>query len=172
MVTLIEDVRNRLTEIAGILYIDEDWGQLDEFSQNPPVRWPCALVDIVDAAPSNMGSKVQLIDCTVLIRLADTRLNKTSQKAPEAGRNNANSFFGLAQTVYQLLHGWHGTGSHYGTLARTGFRRVVRDDGIREYHLRFGTQLTDVVAKTPTTDYSGDVKAGIIKLSPTLQSSS
>ena len=170
MVTLIEDVRNRLTEIPGILYIDEDWGQLDEFSQNPPVRWPCALVDIVDAAPSNMGSKVQLIDCTVLIRLADTRLNKTSQKAPVGGRNNANSFFGLAQTVYQKLHGWHGTDSHYGTLARTGFKRVVRDDGIREYHLRFGTLLTDVVAQTPTTDYSGEVAGGAIQPQPTLQS--
>lgn len=172
MVTLIEDVRNRLTEIAGILYIDEDWGQLDEFSQNPPVRWPCALVDIVDAAPSNMGSKVQLIDCTVLIRLADTRLNKTSQKAPVAGRNNANSFFGLAQTVYQKLHGWHGTDSHYGTLSRAGFKRVVRDDGIREYHLRFETLLTDTTAQLTFTDLSPDVHAGIIKPSPTLQSSS
>lgn len=162
MITLIEDVRNRLSQIQGILYIDEDWGQLDEFSQNPPVRWPCALVDIINAEPSDVGNKVQLIDCTVLIRLADLRLNKTSQKAPEAGRNNANNFFGLAQTIFQHLHGWHNTNSHYNTLRRTGLKRVVRDDGIREYQIKFETVLTDVSAKTIITDHSNEVQTGII----------
>ena len=157
MVTLIEDVRSRLAAIAGILYIDEDWGQLDEFSQNPPVRWPCALVDIVNATPSNLGGKVQLIDCTLLVRLADVRLNKTSQKAPADGRNTAIGFFGLAQTIYQKLHGWHGPGSHYGSLSRVGFKRVVRDDGIREYHLSFSTLLTDVAAQVATNDISPQV---------------
>lgn len=157
MVTLIEDIRSRLAAIAGILYIDEDWGQLDEFSQNPPVRWPCALVDVVNATPSNMGGKVQLIDCTVLIRLADTRLNKTSQKAPANSRNNANAFMGLAQTVYQKLHGWHGPGPHYGTLERSGFKRVLRDDGIREYQLSFRTMLTDTAAMAATSNLNAQV---------------
>ena len=152
MQTLVNDLRERIDSLALFKYIDEDWGQLDDYSTNPPTKWPTALVDVVEAKPSNVGSLVQLLELTVLIRVAALRLSPSSQRATATQRTNSEKVFELCQTLQTSLHGWHKANSHYGTLTRVGLRRNKRDDGIREYQLLFKTTLKDASAITELTD--------------------
>ena len=80
MQTLVNDIRDRISSLNLFKYIDEDWGQLDDYSTNPPAKWPCALVDIVEAKPGNLGGLIQVVDITIMIRVAALRLSPGSQK--------------------------------------------------------------------------------------------
>ena len=162
MRTLINDVRSILKNTGLFRYIDDDWGQLDDYSSHPPAKWPCALVDIVEATPEQLGRGVQSLDCSILIRVADLRMSNTSEQAPSQQKKQAAELFEIAQTIYAQLHGWHKADSNYGTLSRVGFRRMHRDDGIREYHILFRSLVRDVVAAIKTEDMSEDVKQGSI----------
>jgi hypothetical protein len=162
MRTLLNDIRDKLQTSALFKYIDDDWGQLDDYSVNPPTKWPCALVDIIDAKPQDLGRHVQLMECTILIRVADLRLSNSSQQAPKDQQTKSRDLFSIAQTIFSILHGWHKEGSAYGTISRIGLRRNHRDDGIREYHILFKSQMRDVAAAIVTDDLSELVKSEVI----------
>lgn len=49
----------QLNNIATLQYVDENWGQLDYYSQQPPVKYPCCLVDVGTIAWVNQGNKQQ-----------------------------------------------------------------------------------------------------------------
>ncbi len=157
MQTLVNDVRDRLDSLNVFKYIDEDWGQLDDYTPNPPAKFPTALVDIVDAKPSEISGLVQLVDVTIMIRVAVLRLSPGSQKASAAQRTKSEEAFGITTNVHAKFHGWHKTDSAYGSLTRAGLRRNRRDDGIREYQILFKTTLKDVSATKPITDLSPQV---------------
>jgi len=163
MQTLVNDIRDRISSLNLFKYIDEDWGQLDDYSTNPPTKWPCALVDIVEAKPGNLGGLIQVVDITIMVRVAALRLSPGSQKATEAQRLHSEEVFGLCTTVHSKLHGWHSKedGTNYGTLTRTGLRRNKRDDGIREYQLLFTTALKDSSAQLAVTDLHAQVPSVI-----------
>lgn len=152
MITLLTDIRQRIDELGSLRYIDNDWGQLDDYGVNPPTKWPCVLVDIIDAKPESQGNHIQIMDCTVLIRLADLRTSNSSQRAPQAQQSKHYDLLSIASSIFAKLHGWHKADSSYGTLSRVGFRRHHRDDGIREYHILFRTILRDDAAKILTKD--------------------
>jgi hypothetical protein len=157
MQTLINDVRDRLEGMNIFKYISEDWGQLDDYSPNPPTKFPTALVDIVDAKTSETSDLIQLIDVTIMVRVAAIRLSPGSQGATAAQRAKFESVFGITTDVHTKLHGWHKAESTYGTLTRVGLRRAKRDDGIREYQLLFRTVLKDISARQATEDLSNQV---------------
>lgn len=163
MRVLLNDIRDKLQATGLFRYIDDDWGQLDDYSSRPPAKWPCALVDIVEAKTEDLGRGVQSLDCSILIRVADLRISNTSEQAPSKQKEQAAELFEIAQTIFAQLHGWHMSDSNYGTLSRVGFRRMHRDDGIREYHILFRSLVRDVVAAIKTEDLSEDVKKGSIK---------
>ena len=43
----LESIQQLLQAIEGLKYVDEDWGQLDYYSPNFPVQWPCVLIRIL-----------------------------------------------------------------------------------------------------------------------------
>lgn len=161
MQTLINDVRDKLDAMGVFRYIDEDWGQLDEFAQNPPVKWPLALVDVVDALPSNVGKNAQYNQVVLVVRVADQRLSNSSQQAPEGQRTAAEYALTLAQSVFANLHGWHKSGSTYSTLQRVRLQRIKRGDLIREYEIQFSSLVTDTDAAIVTTDMKAQVPSVI-----------
>jgi hypothetical protein len=154
MRTLIGDIRAQLDETGCFRYIDDDWGQLDDYSNSPPTKWPCALVDIIEAKPENIGQHLQTLDCTILIRIADLRTANSSKNAPGPQKDKYYEILATADVIFARLHGWHKAGSSYGTISRVGFRRHHRDDGIREYHILFRTILKASAAAIVTEDKS------------------
>jgi len=161
MQTLIDDIRERLDGLELFRYIDEDWGQLDDYAR-PPAQYPCALVDIARVQIENTGRTTQTLIVTVLVRVADMRLSNSSQKAPEDQRELAKYPLELAQYVYAALHGWHKEDSAYGALSRTGLVRVRRDDGIRQYDISFSTVLKDTAAAVVIDNLADQVPETIV----------
>ena len=157
MRTLLDDVREKLQATGLFKYIDDDWGQLDDYSSNPPTKWPCALVDIIEGKPQDLARHIQTVECTILIRIADLRLSNSSQQAPSSQKEKSKELFAIGQTIFANLHGWHKPASGYGTLNRIGVRRNHRDDGIREYHILFKSQVRDVAAVIVTEDLKAQV---------------
>ncbi len=146
MKELIDDIKTRLSAVTQLKTIDEDWGQLDYYSNSPPVKFPCALVDIDQVPWSDEGKLVQIGIASVSIRVADQRLTNTNVKAPTAQKTKALAFFDLVMYIHQKLHGWSGANNN-GPLTRRMYRKVKRDDGIREVELIYTVEITDDSAR-------------------------
>lgn len=146
MEKLLQDVQARLIDqVSALKYIDEDWGQLDYYAHNHPVKWPCALIDATAATWSNEGKLIQMGLVQVKVRVADLKLSNTSGAAPQAQKDKAFAIFATLREVFKALHGWAGD-DHYSKLIRTASSRIKRNDGVRIYETIFTTQLKDTSA--------------------------
>lgn len=157
---LLIDITERLTEkVPALKYIDEDFGQLDYYSNHPPVKYPCALVDATEATWTNTLKREQTGLVQVVIRVADLKLSNTSGKAPQGQKDKAFAVFTILKDVYKALQGWTGS-QHYAGLIRMSNKRIKRDDGVRIYEIRFTTQLKDS---------SAVARPATVNLNPTIQ---
>lgn len=149
MKEIIEAVQTRLAASATIKYVDENWGQLDYYSPNFPVKWPCVLIDVSQAQFSDIGrnnSQVpvnrQMGAVILELRIADVRMSNTSAKAPVMQKQYARSIHGLLEEVHASLHGWNPTAT-CGKLIRKSMNRVRRDDGVQEYVINYSAEIND-----------------------------
>jgi len=146
MEKLLQDVQARLLQkVPALKYVDEDWGQLDYYAPNHPVKWPCGLVDATEATWENEGKLVQLGLVQVKIRVADLKLSNSSGAAPQGQKDKAFAIFATLREVYKALHGWSGD-DHYSKLIRTRSSRIKRNDGVRIYETMFTCKLKDASA--------------------------
>lgn len=150
MKQIITTIQNRLSEIAALQYIDSDWGQLDYYSPNFPVKWPCALIDINRANFSNIGIDKQAEpinrqegEAVVSITLAKLRLTNSSELAPQHQKDDVNSIWDIVEQVHKILQGFS-PGDHTGKLIRTGLNRLKRDDGVQQYMITYSLGLHNV----------------------------
>lgn len=146
MKQLLNDILNRLkSDVTALKYVDEDWGQLDFYSPNPPVQFPAAVVDCINVSYTNQGKLVQLGDVQVRLRIADVKLTNTSGRAPTTQRSQAFAIYDLLETIHKKLHGWTG-GDTYTSLIRQSLRRTVNQDGMRVHEIVYTCRITDAVA--------------------------
>jgi len=145
----IKNIEDRLAN-SGSNYVDEDWGQLDFYSPNFPVKWPCTLIDLASANFSNIGRDKtktpinrQQGDGLISITVANLRLSNTSRMAPQSQKDNAWSIWELIEKTHELLQGFRPF-ENSGALIRTGIRRVKRDDGVQEYTMLYSVGMNDV----------------------------
>lgn len=150
MKTILEAIQNKLSEIKELKYIDENWGQLDYYSPNMPVQWPCCLIDLQTAQFDNIGKDFtkrpkERQNATVMIELslANMKLSNTSFNAPTTQKNNAWQIFDWAKAIHKKLHGTT-LAENSSRLIRTSFGRVQRDDGIQEYRITYALELFNV----------------------------
>ncbi len=142
-------IQQRLAESGKLKYIDEDWGQLDDYSPHPPTQFPLALVDVTDALFEEQGKDRQQLPVNrqtattvVTITVADLKLTNTSHRAPQRQKENAWEIWDLIDDIHKVLHGWKPT-DRTGALIRTSLKRVVRDDGIQEYRISYSLGISD-----------------------------
>jgi len=146
---VIQKIQEQLGSVASLKYVDEDWGQLDYYSPNHPVKWPCALIDIQAAQFENKGwdrrtnTYPQTGEALVSITVANVKLTNTSRMAPQTQKNNGWSIWELIEEVHQAVQGFR-PHENAGALIRQGLRRTKRDDGVQEYTLLYGFGMTDV----------------------------
>lgn len=151
---MINDILTAITERLSekephLKYIDEDWGQLDYYQENPPVKFPCVLLELQQANWRNQSQKVQDGVLSISIRVADIRLSNTSLRAPAVQKDRAAAIWLILQNIHTALHGWRpGRFPEFGVLTRVSSRRVKRDDGIREFEVVYTTQCSDSSAVT------------------------
>ena len=150
MKAFLEAVQTKLNTVSELKYIDEDWGQLDSYSPNPPTVFPCSLIDITSMVFSNLGKdnsanpvNRQTAEGTITIIIANLKLSNTSQHAPQPQKDNAWKIWEIIEKIHQKLHGWKPTADS-GSLIRTAHKRIRRDDGIQEYQVTYSLSKTNV----------------------------
>lgn len=143
MKTFLEAIQSKLSTITALKYIDEDWGQMDSYSPNPPAKFPCVLIDITSLNFSNIGKNNnanpinrQLGDGTITFIIANLKLSNTSHQAPQSQKDNAWSIWTIIDDLHKVVHGWKPI-QESGALMRTGLKRIRRDDGIQEYQITY-----------------------------------
>lgn len=149
MKEIIEKIQERLADYGDLRYVDENWGQLDYYSPNFPVKWPCALIDVVDARFSNIGrdrnqvpEQRQMGRIVVELRVANLRLSNSSAKAPRLQKEYARGIWDIIQGIHERLHGW-APNEMTSRLIRESVNRVRRDDGVQEYAVRFSCEANN-----------------------------
>lgn len=150
MEDVLKSIISKIETSNSVNYVDEDWGQLDYFSPNFPVKWPCVLVDIGNAHFENIGKdrsaspvNRQTADTMIMLTIANLKLTNSSGKAPTLQRDQAFSIWKLQNDVHKLIHGWNPTETT-GKLIRSGMQRVKRDDGVQEYTVVYSLGMTNV----------------------------
>lgn len=143
MKDIISNIQNIIATIANIKYVDEDWGQLDDYSPNFPVQWPCCLIDITGGQFSSIGmdrsakpQNRQEGDLAITLRVANLRLTNTSAMAPIRQKDQVRSLHPLIEEIHQAIHGIAPV-ENGGKLMRSAFRRIRRDDGVQEYQIMY-----------------------------------
>jgi len=149
MKAFLEAVQTKLATLPALKYIDEDWGQMDSYSPNPPTMFPCALIDITSMNYSNIGKdnssspvNRQLGEGTVTFIVADVKLSNTSHRAPQSQKNNAWTIWTIIEDLHKIVHGWKPL-EKSGALMRTSLKRIRRDDGIQEYQITYTIGFTN-----------------------------
>ena len=142
MEQIIQAVKSRITaQIPAFKYVDEEWGQLDYYSPNFPVKWPCALIDILSVNWENKGHLVQTGMAQLRVKVANLRITNSSTKAPQQQQDYNAAFYGLTAQLFKALHGFNGNG--FSALIRLSDRRLQRDDGVKLHEIIFITEITD-----------------------------
>jgi hypothetical protein len=150
MKQFLEGIETKISEVPGINYIDEDWGQLDDYSPNTPVKWPCCLIDLSHVDFSDIGIDKKAIPQnrqqatgSVTLNFANLKLTNTSFKAPKTQKDNAWYIHELIEKTHGVVHGFLPVmGS--GKLMRKSFKRVKRDDGIQQYQVIYTIGIHNV----------------------------
>lgn len=163
MDVLIETIQKRLEAKAPeILYIDEDWGQMDEY-ERPPVKYPCALIEVQDAEYTDDGELRQRGQIMVTIKLYFMRLANTSNRAPQSQKDESRKNWATCKKVNQILHGQDFIKNGYATLSRKRMSPPKRKDGIYNRNITYSIGFVDesCVPVRPTTPAKPTIKASI-----------
>jgi len=161
---LIQDFQTQLkAQVPELLYIDEDWGQLDYYDKFPPVKFPCALIDIQSGQFTNDGKLQQRGVLTVAVKLYLLRLSNTSNGAPQSQKNEAKKGWQVYRKVNQALHGQSFLSEGFATPIRQSMQRVKRSDGIYERDIIYTIGLVDnsCVPIRKTTPASPTIRAAM-----------
>lgn len=150
MKNLLEKLQLRLAEIPQLKYIDENWGQLDYYSPNMPVQYPCVLIDIGQVQYSNLGKDLtktpqqrQIAQVQIKITIANMRLTNTSLLAPRRQKEDSWSIWTLIEMIHQKIHGFSLL-PNVTPLIRTSQNRTLRDDGIQEYEVYYSCEVQNI----------------------------
>lgn len=136
------DIEQRLEQIPSLRYISEDWGQLN--FEKPPVKYPCALIDLGEAEYSQTGNHAQMAEAIARITIADIQYQGIHPGAPGANRERAFEIFDLIDAVNHALHGQGG--ENYTRLCRQSIKKVMRPDLVREFVITYAFSYTDMSA--------------------------
>ncbi len=142
MKELLQAIQVRVQDkVTALKYIDEDWGQLDYYSNMPPVQWPCCLIDVGTVAWKNIGNKQQQGEATITLYIADVKKTNTSGKAPATQRTQAYAIHDTIEAVHQALHTYLPL-PNSSVLYRRTTARMKRDDGIQQYVIIYSCMVT------------------------------
>lgn len=133
---LIEELIDRLGRIDGLRYVAEDWGQLDY--EQPPVQWPCALIDIQDIRYSQTGAGGLLGECGFVIRLANRAPHRVSANAPKRQKDETLVLSGIIDQIFLSIHA-EGSEKHSPFVLQSV--QKVKEPDIQSYILSFATQF-------------------------------
>jgi len=131
--------------VPDLKWIDYDWGQLN--GDQPPVAFPCALIEIAYSNCSDLaegaGAVEQRVNASVTIKLAFQPLGDSQVTAPDESRAIALKPLDTIQSIHTALQGWNGEGIFAGLSRRRG-SSVNRSDKLKIYNIMYETTFINV----------------------------
>jgi len=118
MKNIFLSIQKKLSEVTELKHIDKNWSQL--LYEKPPVKFPCALLNITGINYSQLGVLAQDANGIVEITIANHRLKNSSGKAPR--KEEAYMVFDVIEKMHQLLQGW--TNNEFQPLVRTSIQKL------------------------------------------------
>lgn len=127
-------IQNKLSEITSLRYIDKDWGQLQY--EQPPVQWPCALIDVTNVDYVQQGRGAQLGNALICVTVGNINPVPSSAAAP----NRANSYatIELLDEIHQKLQ-LLSDGSTFQPLMRTNLLKAAANGSYEVYQMTYKT---------------------------------
>lgn len=115
---------DRLTaEVPELRYIDQDYGQLENYTLRPPVSFPCLLIEMGDFDFEDLGgTNMQTASGLLLMRLAGEAWSASNNLSTGQIMEKALEYYDLEQKIYVALHGWRAE----------GFSRLLRRKAVKE----------------------------------------
>ena len=140
--TIIKDLQDMLAhELPDVKYIDKDWGQLG--MEQPPVGWPCILIDIeqVEIRPLTDGNEQH--KATVVLTVANKRTNSSSAHAPRVAKEKSMETIDLTDDIHNLVQDYAAAGAEYSPLQVASFYKLNDLPGAEVYAMRFQTRYNN-----------------------------
>ena len=143
---IIKDLQEMLaSELLAdeVKYIDKDWGQLT--MEQPPVGWPCVLIDIeaVEVMPLNDGN--EKTTATIVLTVANKRTVSSSSRAPRASKEKSYDTLDLTDTIHALVQNYRAHGAEYSPLRQTTFYKTNDLPGAEVYTMRYVTHYNNTL---------------------------
>ena len=127
-------------EIPELRWIDQEEGQLSV--PQPPVAFPCCLVDIsYPSCETHMGGK-QKIRAQVQLKVAFVSNGQTNAAAPASVREKALKRLDTLNEIHQTLQWWNADGL-FNPLRRIRCVPEKRTDGLKVYNVTYETEFMD-----------------------------
>ncbi len=141
METIIKSIEEKLrAQVPELKWIDQDFGQLE--LENPPVNFPCALIDVQEVDWENTTQLDQQGDTLVNIRIAFRVYDRSNIHTPTPLRQRAVAHFSVLKKIKKHLHGAEDAEANYNSLKCIKTRRNKTIDP-RVYTMSFNTTLFD-----------------------------
>lgn len=158
---IIEAITGRLAEqVPELTWIDTDLGQLA--FEEPPVDYPCALIDVSNIDYSSYQQNTQKALVEIDINLAFTVFSQSDFTAPEHIKEQAAEHYKIVRKVYQALQGFETP--NFSKLNRTSLKRQ-KNTYPRHFTMSFQTAYTDYCA---TPQYRQMELKPIIEVNPVM----
>jgi len=137
MKALLTALFARIKTVTAIKWIDEDFGQIDNYQgDRPPVSFPCALVAI-DQQGDDLGSDAYDITSNIVIRIAHDRLGDRSGMGDSAAIALSLAKLDDVESVRAALDGYEVPGNVSGRFYLKFIVTERRTDGIAVKVLTF-----------------------------------
>lgn len=139
----LETMQRIKDKIPEVKWIDQDLGQLEFYTERPPVLFPCVLIDFDDSTFSDMGQHAQMCNCTLKLRVAFNVVQHSNGVTPQPQLQKALEIFDVMKKLHQYLHGWSGT--NFGELTRIRQTAEPREDNLRVYVIQYSVNYEEYI---------------------------
>lgn len=148
MIEILESLQARIAEIKEFSYVGEDWGQLNYEEIPYPLSWPCALISIKEATFEDNGKSKSMTShhkqqgfITLDITVATLKFSSQNSNSEDV-QANAWEGWNYLKKIHEKLHEWRPK-SFCGTLKRSSWKSVLREDGIQELHVFYTMNISN-----------------------------
>ena len=140
-------IQDRLsTMVPALRYIDKNWNQLN--LPQPPVQWPCCLIDLDNIDYSQTSSSDRLASATINLMVGTQHAVRSSAKATT--KADAYYILDVLESVMEALEGWR-VPSTTQALTRTRLAKAYSDQSYDVYTLTFTTAWVEQVTEEGET---------------------
>ena len=128
-------IQSRLASLVPSLqYIDKNWNQLN--LPQPPVKWPCCLIDLDNIDYSMAAHRTRLAEASIILTIADHHTVRSSALAPS--KTAAYDILDLIEDIITALDGWCIPNTTQ-SLVRTRLAKAYSDQSYDVYTLTFSS---------------------------------